>query len=205
MITKNILHLASSSSSRKALLQAAKIPFITIPQESAEDYDTSLTNVNDVVTAIAQCKMKHALLPQGTEGEIIFVLTADTMTCDKQGTIRGKPQDYDDAVSAIKTLHNEAVVATGFCLEKKQFTNGEWITQQQITDVVTATCICDVPDKWIDTYIKNTNALNIAGGLMVDDFGSLFVQNIQGSYSAILGLPMYELRKALEQCGFFDF
>lgn len=204
MITKNKLHLASSSSSRKSLLERAQIPFITIPQESAEDYDTALTDINDVVKAIAQCKMKHAILPQGTEGEITFVLTADTMTCDKNGVIRGKPQNYDDAVAIIKALHDAAIVATGFCLEKKQYTNGEWHTIKQLCESVTATCICDVPDNWVDAYIKNSNALNVAGALMVDDFGSLFVKTINGSYTTILGLPMYELRIALEQCGFFD-
>lgn len=205
MITKKILHLASSSKSRQQLLQAAKIPFTIIGQESTEDYDKSLTDVTDIVAAIAQCKMKHAALPQGTEDQIIYVLTADTMTCDKHGIIRGKPKNYEDAVVTIKSLHDSALVATGFCLEKKQYAGGSWTTQQSICEVIASTCICDVPDQWIDAYIKNTNALNIAGGLMVDDFGSLFVQQIQGSYSAILGLPMYELRKALERCGFFAF
>ncbi len=204
MITKNILHLASSSSSRQQLLRAARIPFVTIPQESAEDYDRALTDVSDIVKAIAQCKMRHAIVPQGIEGQTIFVLTADTMTSDKNGVIRGKPKDYDDAVATIKALHDSAAVATGFCLEKKQYVNGAWQTLQQICEVVTSTCVCEVPDTWIAEYIKNTNALYVAGALMVDDFGSLFVKTVNGSYTNILGLPMCELRKALEQVGFFE-
>ncbi len=41
--------------------------------------------------------------------------------------------------------------------------------------------------------------LKIAGALHVEGYGSQFIKSIEGSYTAIIGLSMFELRKALQQ------
>ena len=40
---------------------------------------------------------------QVTIGTVCFVLTADTMTCNADGSINGKPVDRDDAIQKIKS------------------------------------------------------------------------------------------------------
>ena len=63
--------------------------------------------------------MDHVLLPQGGEGEVRIVLTADTMSTDLDGVVHGKPVSRQDAIHKIKTLRRGGVVATAFCLDKK--------------------------------------------------------------------------------------
>lgn len=202
--TKNSLYLASQSPSRQELLQHAHIPFVAIGHTACETTQTR-KSLEQNVGELAVLKMEHACLPQPTEirAHEIFVLTADTLTCDMQGNIYGKPRDRDHAIAMIKTLRSGTRVATGFCLDKKESIAGKWHTHKRIASVVSADCFCDVPDAWIDRYLYSTPALHVAGSLVVDGYGALFVKSIKGSYSTIVGLPLAEIREALDACGFF--
>jgi len=62
-----------------------------------------------------------------------------------------------------------------------------------------------MPDKWIDFYLDRSFAGRCAGGVAIKEFGAQFVKNIRGSHSAIIGLPMCELREALQEVGFYTF
>lgn len=53
-------------------------------------------------------------------------------------------------------------------------------------------------------FLEQPFVYNSAGALFVEGFGAQFVKEVNGSYSAIIGLPMFEVREALEQIGFFD-
>jgi predicted house-cleaning NTP pyrophosphatase (Maf/HAM1 superfamily) len=44
----------------------------------------------------------------------------------------------------------------------------------------------------------------VSGALAIEGFGEQFVREVSGSYSAILGLPMYQLRKALMSFYFYE-
>ena len=201
----NILYLASKSASRRLLLQESKIPFTLIDQDANElacDWGLPL---EQLVLTIALYKMDHAILPAGTEGQIIFVLTADTLTQDLQGIIHGKPTDYDDAVKKIKSLRAGSRVFTGFCLDKKIFENGAWCLVERYTQCVGTQCIFTIPDNWIATYLaQQPTILDVAGAMAIEGFGMQFLASVDGSYSAIIGLPLMELRQALEQLGFFS-
>lgn len=58
---------------------------------------------------------------------------------------------------------------------------------------------------WLEHFLAaEPNLVSFAGALAVDGYASQFVKSINGSYTAILGLPLYEVREALEQLGFFN-
>jgi len=201
----NRLYLASSSPSRAQLLREVRIPYAIIGQTADESLVSTESPVESIVSAIAQLKMEHALLPGGYQGDVIFVLTADTLGVDSEGIVYGKPVDCTDAIRMIKKLRNGARCATGFCLERKRFLNGAWHTEERITDVVSASYELDLPDEWIDRYLEHQNALQVSGALVLECYGSLFVKKIDGSFSTIRGLPLCEVRGALERLGFSAF
>ena len=97
--------------------------------------DQSLPFVKKVL-AISQLKMEHVTLPEGKEGDTVFVLTADTMGQDGNGKEHGKPKNRQDAIAKIKALTDEYTTATGFCLHKKLFQNGEWQTIEKVEKVI---------------------------------------------------------------------
>ena len=62
-----------------------------------------------------------------------------------------------------------------------------------------------MPDVWIEKYLNSFERYDqVSGGISVEGYGAQFLQTVDGSYSAILGLPMYELRLALEKLGFYE-
>lgn len=200
----SILYLASKSQSRQLLLTQAKIPFKIIEQHASETISDKTVTLAETVKQIAKQKMEHAILPHGSQHETIFVLTADTLVEDSAGRIHGKPIDYQDTVSKIKAIRGESKISTGYCVEKKVYLNNNWNTVKQVTGSVESSCIIDIPDNWIERYIENTSAQSVAGGIVIDEYGMQFVKSIHGSYTGIIGLPLYELRIVLEDLGFFS-
>lgn len=198
------LYLASTSRSRQVLLQEARIPFECIGHDADEEAADRSLPFLDLLQQIARDKMDHALLQPGNkEGEEIFVLSADSMGYDSHGKIHGKPKDRDDAIHKIKSLGEKATTATAYCIDKKKWNGKEWITVERCERVVQAHYRFVVPDQWIDRYLEHSWAMIASGAIAVEFYGSQFLEWIDGSYSGVMGLPMFEVREDLEKLGFF--
>lgn len=198
------LYLASSSASRKSLLERSNIPFTLISQNADESVCSLQQPLDMVIQQIAELKMKHILLPEGREGDIAFFLTADTLTLDADNNIYGKPKDRDDAVRMLRACRKGVIVGSAFCLERKMYQNGQWHTQEHILEYDRAYCVVDVPEVFIDFYLDTVPYLDVSGAVRIGGFGEQFVKEINGCYSAIIGIPMYKLRDALYSLGFYD-
>ncbi len=201
---KNILYLASKSPSRKALLEKSGIDFTILDQDADESQCDWGMPLQKVVESIAEHKMRHVIMPHAKEGQIAFVVTADTLGMDTTGAITGKPADLNDAVAKIKAAQGGMNrCGTAFCLERKVFNFGKWQTEQKIIGYAQATYEFDVPDALIEDYIKQSGALEGAGAIKIEG-GPQFLKSVNGSYTAIIGLPMFELWQALTEIGFFE-
>lgn len=219
-----VLFLASQSSSRRKLLSQSKIDFIVINQEAHETL-TQETSMQEQVLNLAKLKMAHISYNDierylSNSGLLkpnynCLVLTADTLVQSPKGKIIGKPANYEEAQEMIKASKGIFEVSTGFCLYKIKYLGenlenlssnleNNWKITDIYEEVVTSTCYVNIEDKFIDKYLNNTRSLSIAGALEIEDFGLQFVKEVHGSYSSILGLPLFELREALNNFGFFD-
>ena len=165
-MNKKLLYLASSSPSRKKLLEDAKIPFTVITQTADESHCEWALPLDVLVTKIAHYKMEHVLLPEGKlNGEICFVLTSDTLSQDNNGIIQKKPIDRADAKRKIQSARNRASLCTAFCLEKNVWHDGRWHMTDRIDKVVSANYNFIIPDNLIDYYLDNSIGLNTAGAI----------------------------------------
>jgi septum formation protein len=201
---KHILLLGSKSSSRKALLTEARIPFKVVSQDADETQCDWGLPLEQVVSSIALHKMEHVVLPVGThEGELCFVLTADTLSQDIDGTIHGKPVDRADAIKKIKSARNGTRLCTAFCVDRRIWSDGVWEVDRRIQEHVCSSFVFNIPDEWIEIYLQTSPGLQTANAIAVEGYGALFLKEVRGSHSAIIGLPMYEVREALERIGFF--
>jgi len=201
---KNILLLGSKSKSRQMLLNEAQIPFILIDQYADEAQCDWGMPLQKVVESIALHKMEHLNLPEGKEGDYAFVLTADTLSQDSHGAVHGKPKDYIDAVKKIKRAQNGSRLCTAFCLDKRIFKDGKWHIEKRIQDSVRAKFLFEVPDHLIDDYLKHSIGLECSGAIAIEQYGLRYLKWVDGSYSAIVGLPIYQVRQALTELGFFN-
>lgn len=204
-VTMNILLLGSASRSRQRLLKEACIPFEVVGHSADESLCDWNASFDEILKTIAQEKMKHVILPDGRDGQERFVLTADTMCQDFEGVIHGKPLDKADAIQMLKSLRKNAHVATAFCLDKKQWVDGAWHTKNHIVEVVSATVDMDIPDAWIERCFDAVpHYHSMAGAFTIEGYGAQFFKSINGSYTTIIGLPMAQVREALQELGFFD-
>jgi len=193
------IYLASQSHGRQQLLSEAQIPFTLIQQsadEQACDWNQSLP---DVVTSIAVHKMKHAIIPAGSKNiSECVVLTADTLVQSAKGVICGKSESLEHAKKILRELQGTVFVATAFCLKSFEWNNNQWVTKTEHVQVVTSTLEFEMSDADIDKYIHTIDVLKIAGALQVEGYGSQFIKSVKGSYTNIIGLPMFELVKSLQ-------
>ena len=209
---KNKLYLASQSPSRKSLLVEAGLEFEVIVNEADEDsIARDGVSLEQLTKKLALLKMDHVQIPVGSvEGQRCFVITADTMGTDSFGVLNGKPRDFQDAIRMIESIKNGDTCSTGFCVDRKVWDGTTWQTNDRVLDQVSAYIIFDVPSDQIAQYfeqlkkLNNIDYLKVSGGFSMRGVGAQYVKEIHGSYTTILGLPMYEVRCALKKMGYFE-
>lgn len=201
---KNILYLASQSPSRKKLLERMGIPFQVFSQSADEQVCDWTLPLEQLVKTIAVHKMESLDLSGLSDKKTIWVVTADTLGADQHGEMYGKPCNFEDAVTKIKKQRDQwARVATSFCLERKSYKESTWYTEKRIVQTVVSQIYFSLQGNEIDGYIQATGAMECAGSITIDGFGAQYLKEIKGSYSCVIGLPLFELRQALHSLCFF--
>lgn len=199
------LLVASQSKMRHQLLTDMGIRYQVIAQAVDEAIDQTGIAWYDVPLAIATHKMNHVTVPPAYPESIAYILTADTLGFDKNGMSYGKPRDCAQAIEFLKALRGTNCIVTGFVVHKRVRDKiGNWHISERVAQSVKTEYVCAISDAHIEEYLTAVpEAMNASGALTVEGYGSQFIVSVNGSYTAILGLPLYELRCALEQIGFF--
>lgn len=127
-----------------------------------------------------------------------WVISGDTVVClgDK---ILGKPSDEREAVTQLMALSGrEHSVKTGFCVVHKA--RGLKIVQLVATKVLFA----DFSEAVALAYVATGESLDKAGAYGIQGKGIFLVRAIDGSYSNVVGLPLYELVEVLLAYGVIE-
>ena len=181
--------LASQSPRRLELLQQigvcpevhpAHIDETPLSDESPEDY------VNRLARSKAESVAQHCT------GSL--VIGSDTsVVIDQQ--ILGKPESRDHFFAMFKRLSGaKHQVMTAVAVTDGQQTRSEV--------VITQVSFYPINEGEIERYWLSGEPQDKAGGYGIQGLGALFVKEIQGSYSAVVGLPIAETSKILEKFGF---
>ncbi len=124
-----------------------------------------------------------------------IVVGSDTVVF-VSGDILGKPSDEEDAFSMLQKLSGKNhEVITGFCVARSP---GEVLH-------LGATCT-EVRMKSLDSegmrrYIKTGEPMDKAGAYAIQGAGSCLIEWIRGSYTGVIGLPLFELISVLSDIG----
>lgn len=187
--TKQQIYLASKSPRRRKLLKQLGINFKACSVNTIEDVLDGEHPI-DCVKRLAKKKMRKA--EAKTQNAIL--ITADTIVVlDKK--VIGKPKNRNDAVKILSLLSGKVhTVYTGFCV-KNQKTNKS-ILDFEKTKVEFRKLNRDE----IKDYVEGGSPMDKAGAYGIqDDFGAVFVKQINGCYYNVVGLPLTKLYNALRK------
>jgi len=175
--------LASSSPSRKLLLERAEIDFTVVVSGVDEDTPASFSP-KQTVECLAERKA-DAVLDQCGDS---VVIASDSMV-SFDDLIIGKPADLEDAKKTLHMLSGQThKVYTGVCIAYR----GKKEVFSQFTDVL----FYDLTDEEIDEYTESGESFGRAGSYGIEGKGVTLIKSINGDYSNIVGLPVAEtLRK----------
>ena len=121
------------------------------------------------------------------------VLAADT-TVTIDGQILGKPADAADAMRMLRSLSGRThQVLTAVAV----------IVNDQLSEALQCSEVrfADLPDSTLQAYCATNEPFDKAGSYGVQGQAAQFIEHIQGSYSGIMGLPLFETSRLLKQAG----
>jgi septum formation protein len=192
------LVLASASPRRRDLLAGLGVSFEVRPA----DLDESLLPGEapaDYVLRLAIEKAGALARP----GEL--VLAADT-TVVLDGEVLGKPADADDAVRMLGALAGrEHEVLTGVALwQPEPGRPGSPGRPGRQASAVERTRVRMAPlgEEEIRWYVATGEPMDKAGSYAVQNLGSMFVEEVFGSYTNVVGLPVPTLRRLFLELGY---
>jgi septum formation protein len=182
------VYLASQSPRRRELLQQIGVPFCPVGiaiDESVRHGEAA----PDYVVRLAVAKAEAGW--QGIQAGC--VLGADTAVV-LDGRILGKPRDRDDAIHMLGELSGRThavLTAVALC----DATGTAWrLSQSEVSFRTIVPYECSA-------YAQTGEPLDKAGAYAIQGYGAVFVEQLRGSYSGVMGLPLFETAALLASAG----
>ncbi|SIT83152.1 Maf family protein [Edaphobacillus lindanitolerans] len=186
--TKPVI-LASGSPRRRELLELAGIPFNVLATDVFEPPIREGETPADYSVRLASLKAETA----AAEVPDAVVIGSDTVV-HLGGSVYGKPSGPEEARVYLKELSGRThSVSTGVCI----IDGNEARTFGKSTEVA----FREIPDRLIDAYVSSGDPLDKAGAYGIQTGGALFVNEIRGDYHAVVGLPVADVFRELDEMG----
>jgi len=183
-----ILHLASSSPRRQEILAALGLTF-TVGGVDVDEQRLAGESAEAMVLRLAEAKARAVVLdgPQ-------LVLGADTLVVLGE-EVFGKPQGREEALEMLGRLSgNTHRVLTGVALNsEKGLQTALSATKVRFREIR--------PDEAL-AYWQSGEPCDKAGAYAIQGRGGVFVEAISGSYSGVVGLPVFETVQLLHSAGY---
>lgn len=180
------LLLASASPRRRELLEQIQVVFEVVPMDVDERPNPGESPAALAERlAIAKAEAARSHLAPGQ-----WVLAADTVVVADREAL-GKPADYNAAVAMLRRLSGrEHQVVSGMALWRP----GAAMRSQT---VLTRVRIRPLADADIEAYWATGEPQDKAGAYAIQGRGAAFVEWLEGSYTNVVGLPLFELERWL--------
>lgn len=190
---KPLVYLASNSPRRVELLQQIDLNpqriFIDV-DESTHEHESGLDYVKRVTLLKAYAALEYKQRQALPDAPII---TADTSVI-YQDQILGKPKSAEHAKEVLMMLSAQThqvissvcVIGSDYCYQDTQTTHIQFKP---------------LSSEEIDHYIALGEYRDKAGAYGIQGVGALFVAHLSGSYSGVVGLPLYETTQLLSKAG----
>ena len=178
--------LASQSPRRKQLLEQIGV----FPDCQPVDIDESKYDSETPLQYCQRLALEKAQAGWQQSDKNKAVLGSDTIVVFREKTL-GKPKNEEDAFQMLKMLSNnthQVMTAVSLVLDKTKK------TVVSISEVE----IRELSDNEIHSYIASNEPMDKAGSYAIQGIAAQWIKNISGSYSGIMGLPLYETAQLIE-------
>jgi len=182
------IYLASQSPRRSELLEQLGVRFAVriadadeshLPGELPEQYVQRLA-----------IEKANAIWHSLSEDSRRPVLGADTTVCIGD-EILGKPADRDEGIAMLQCLSGQQhAVMSGIAMVGEK--HSVCVNVSQVSFRV-------LSDAEIEAYWATGEPEDKAGGYAIQGYAAAFVSELHGSYSGVMGLPLYETAKLLSE------
>jgi septum formation protein len=185
------LFLASQSPRRHSLLRDMGVPYEVVATTAEET--TAGGSAAALAAANAVAKVQRAVLPEAPPSGA-FVLGTDTLVT-LEGKVMGKPSSRADAAAMIAALSGKThQVVSGVALGRME--------QLRVATATTDVTFLRLDEDRIEAYIASGEWTDKAGAYGVQGLAGMFVSEVRGEYSNVVGLPLCLLARLFQQAGF---
>ncbi len=185
------LVLASASPQRKTLLEGLGLCFEVHPSQ----FDESSFVESDPTTRCSKLAM-HKAKEVNARFPDSFVIGCDTLVVAADGTLLEKAADDIEARQALTKLSGSTcIVHSGLSVFDTDQRHYEGVCSSSVTfKKLTEEEI----DWWVGTHLWKDRS----GSFQIDGPGQLMIENIEGDWSSVVGLPVYLLGELLTEAGY---
>jgi septum formation protein len=205
----SLIYLASQSPRRQEILTQIGVKFQLLLAEPSEDVESLEIQLPDEpaliyvkrVTLAKLAAAKQRLHARGLD--LAPILCADTTVAlileDGKEIILGKPANQHDAKRILQLLSGKTHdVHTAVAVLSNPHINDDQpkllVSSSQVT-------FKSLTDEEINAYISTNEPMGKAGAYGIQGIGGCFISRISGSYSGIMGLPLFETSQLLNETG----
>ena len=179
--------LGSASPRRKELLSDLGLSFSI---QTTDKEETFMHSLKEEEIAEFLAKQKSEFLSDNLQQNDLLI-TADTIVSFKNKLLN-KPKNKEEAFETLNKLsENTHKVITGVCLKSKN--------KEILFSVTTLVTFKALSEDEINHYINKYNPYDKAGAYGIQDWiGKIGINNINGSYTNVVGLPISDLYQHLK-------
>ncbi|MGB4811500.1 MAG: Maf family protein [Methylophilaceae bacterium] len=184
------IYLASQSPRRAELLKQMGVDYIKMPANIDE---LPLKNELPIDYVLRVARQKAEVCVQALGYVNLPILAADT-TVVLNDKVLGKPLDDDDARAMLSALSGRVhVVHTAVALAY----------QHTLEVVLSSTNVEMMPlsNSQIEAYIATGEHRDKAGSYGIQGLAAMWIKRIEGSYTGVMGLPLFETTQLLRKAG----
>lgn len=183
------IHLASSSPRRHQILEALGVRFTA----SGVDIDETRYDGEPVAEMVVRLAVAKAQAARASVQDDLPIIGADTAVA-LDDRVLGKPGSQGEAMEMLARLSGRAhTVLTAVALDHA----GEVSTATSVTEVR----FREISPDEAHRYWQSGEPRDKAGAYAVQGLGGMFVEHVSGSYSGVVGLPVFETAGLLRKAG----
>lgn len=185
-----MLYLASQSPRRRELLEQAGIAFSVLHVEVPEQREAG-ESPQDYVHRVARDKARAGLAHLAVEDRANAVVLGSDTEVVLDGVVFGKPRDADDAAAMLQRLSGRTheVISAVWLVAEGREQGGVCVSRVRFAQLDEVT---------IAAYVDSGEPFGKAGAYAIQGRGASLIEHLEGSYSGVMGLPLFETSRLLK-------